>query len=159
LELLISTLSGKASPSTVGEFNLIYNKVGLTSLAIVVVGGMALAQKPAGTPDVNDLETQLVKRVDAEKRTFHVLLISVSTRALALQIIKQLNDGADFATLAKKYSMEPSKMDGGDVGWFKASRVIAPIADTLAGLQKGEVTQTPVQTDYGWYVIKLLDKR
>ena len=56
--------------------------------------------------------------------------------------------------------MDPgSKEKGGDLGWFSPATMVTPFSDAVAGLQKGAVTSTPVQTQFGWHVIKLVDTR
>jgi peptidyl-prolyl cis-trans isomerase C len=61
--------------------------------------------------------------------------------------------------VAKKESIDSSKEQGGDLGWFSPSSMVKPFADAVAGLKKGETTPSPVQTQYGWHVIQLIDTR
>lgn len=94
---------------------------------------------------------------DKEYSARHIL---VATEAEAKDIIAQLGKGGDFAKLAKDKSKDPGSKDkGGDLGWFPAGAMVKPFSDALAKLQKGQVTQTPVQTQFGWHVIKLEDTR
>jgi peptidyl-prolyl cis-trans isomerase C len=93
---------------------------------------------------------------DKEYSARHIL---VSTEAEAKDIIAQLGKGADFAKLAKEKSKDSSKDKGGDLGWFPPAAMVKPFSDALVKLQKGQVTQTPVQTQFGWHVIKLEDTR
>lgn len=86
--------------------------------------------------------------------------ILVKTETEAKDIIVQLGKGADFAKVAKEKSQDPgSKEKGGDLGWFSPATMVKPFSDAAATLQKGAVTATPVQTQFGWHVIKLLDTR
>lgn len=86
--------------------------------------------------------------------------ILVKTEAEAKDIIAQLNKGGDFAKIAKDKSLDPGSKDkGGDLGWFSPATMVKPFSDAVAGLQKGAVTATPVQTQFGWHVIKLVDTR
>ena len=50
-------------------------------------------------------------------------------------------------------------MHGGDLGWFSLQSMVKPFSDAVAALKKGEITQQPVQTQYGWHVIQLEDTR
>ena len=86
--------------------------------------------------------------------------ILVKTEAEAKDIIAQLGKGGDFAKLAKDKSMDPGSKDkGGDLGWFSPATMVKPFSDAAAVLQKGAVTASPVQTQFGWHVIKLVDTR
>jgi peptidyl-prolyl cis-trans isomerase C len=86
--------------------------------------------------------------------------ILVPTEAEANDIIAQLKKGADFATLAKEKTTDPAgKASGGDVGWFTQGDMVPEFADAAFKLKKGEYTQTPVKTQFGWHVIKVEDRR
>jgi peptidyl-prolyl cis-trans isomerase C len=93
------------------------------------------------------------------KTEYHARHILVATQADAQQIIDQLKGGASFEELAKTKSTDSSKDQGGDLGWFAATTMVKPFADAVVGLKKGETTQAPVQTPFGWHVIQLLDTR
>jgi peptidyl-prolyl cis-trans isomerase C len=94
---------------------------------------------------------------DKEYSARHIL---VSTEAEAKDIIAQLGKGGDFAKIAKEKSKDPGSKDkGGDLGWFPPAAMVKPFSDAVSKLQKGQVTQTPVQTQFGWHVIKLDDTR
>lgn len=87
----------------------------------------------------------------------HVL---VATEAEAKDIIAQLDKKADFAKIAKEKSLDPgSKEKGGDLGWFSAGSMVKPFSEAVTKLQKGSHTQTPIQTQFGWHVIKLENSR
>ena len=94
---------------------------------------------------------------DKEYSARHIL---VATEAEAKDIIAQLGKGGDFAKIAKDKSKDPgSKEKGGDLGWFSPGGMVKPFSDAISTLKKGQVTQTPVQTQFGWHVIKLEDVR
>ncbi len=94
---------------------------------------------------------------DKEFSARHIL---VKTEAEATDIIAQVKKGSDFAKLAKEKSLDPgSKEKGGDLGWFSPAGMVKPFSDAVSGLKKGEVTTAPVQTQFGWHVIKLTDSR
>ena len=94
-----------------------------------------------------------------DKNEYHARHILVSTKDQADQIIKKLKGGAKFEDLAKSQSIDGSKTNGGDLGWFTLARMVKPFGDAVKGLKKGEYTQQPVQTQFGWHVIKLEDTR
>jgi len=93
-----------------------------------------------------------------EYKARHIL---VKDEAQAKDIIAQLNKGANFAALAKKYSVDTkSAQDGGDLGdWFPAEGMVPSFSAAVMKLKKGEITQAPVQSEYGWHVIQLEDVR
>jgi len=94
---------------------------------------------------------------DKEYSGSHIL---VKTEAEAKDIIAELGKGGDFAKIAKEKSMDPgSKTNGGDLGWFSPATMVKPFSDAVATLKKGQVTTEPVQTQFGWHVIKLADTR
>jgi peptidyl-prolyl cis-trans isomerase C len=83
----------------------------------------------------------------------------VASKEKAEQLIKKLKGGAKFEDVAKAESSDNSKTNGGDLGWFTATRMVKPFADAVKALKKGETTPEPVQTQYGWHIIKLEDTR
>ncbi len=90
----------------------------------------------------------------------HAAHILVADEAEAKAIIKQLQDGADFATLAKEKSTDPSaKSNGGDLGYFKRDAMVPEFADAAFTIEPGTVGTTPVQSQFGWHVIKVIDRR
>ena len=89
----------------------------------------------------------------------HARHILVTTEDDAKAIKAQLDAGADFATLAKEKSIEPgAKNSGGDLGYFKAAQMVKPFADAAFAMKVGDVSQ-PVQTQFGWHIIKVEDRR
>lgn len=102
-----------------------------------------------------DYDTQ-VANIPMEYKAQHIL---VDTKEQAEAIIKELDGGADFAKLAAKDSKDPSGKTGGDLGWFSLQSMVKPFSDAVAALKKGETTQQPVETQYGWHVIRLEDTR
>jgi peptidyl-prolyl cis-trans isomerase C len=89
----------------------------------------------------------------------HARHILVKTEAEANSIIDQLNKGADFATLAKKYSTDPGAASGGDLGYFTRDDMVPAFAAAAFALKPGQYTKTPVKTEFGWHVILVLDRR
>ena len=90
----------------------------------------------------------------------HARHILVATEQEAKDIIDQLTKGADFATLAKAKTIDPpGKTDGGDLGYFTKGDMLPEISAAAFALKPGEITQTPVHTQYGWHVVKVEDRR
>jgi peptidyl-prolyl cis-trans isomerase C len=93
---------------------------------------------------------------EEEVRASHIL---VANEADAKKIIAELDGGADFATLAKQNSTDPGGKTGGDLGFFKKDDMVPEFAAAAFALKPGEITQTPVHTQFGWHVIKLEERR
>lgn len=85
--------------------------------------------------------------------------ILVETQAAAQEIIQQLEQGANFEELAKQESTGPSGPKGGDLGWFSPDQMVKPFSDAVTQLEDGGYTREPVQTEFGWHVIKREDSR
>jgi peptidyl-prolyl cis-trans isomerase C len=122
----------------------------------------ALSQKVLGGQQPTDDE--LKAEYDSEvaklpKTEYHARHILVATQPFAEKIIQRLKAGEKFSDLAKQESMDSSKTDGGDLGWFTLDHMVKPFADAVSGLKVGEYTEQPVQTQYGWHVIQLLGTR
>lgn len=92
---------------------------------------------------------------DKEYNASHIL---VETEEEAAALVTELEGGADFATLAKDKSTGPSGPNGGELGWFGAGMMVAEFQTAVEGLEVGAVS-APVQTQFGWHVIKLNDSR
>jgi len=84
--------------------------------------------------------------------------ILVETEEEAQAIKSQLDDGADFAELAREKSTGPSGPSGGALGWFGKGMMVPDFENAVLDLAKDQVSD-PVQTQFGWHVIKLNDKR
>lgn len=91
----------------------------------------------------------------SEVRAEHIL---VKTKAEAVNLENKIENGENFEALAKKYSMCPSGQRGGDLGYFSRGQMVQPFENTAFDMAIGEVSE-PVQTQYGWHIIKVLDKR
>ncbi len=110
-------------------------------------------------------DAELHKEYDAQvalmpHTEYHVEHILVTNPDTATAIIASLNKGAKFEDEAKKSSIDPSKNQGGDLGWMTPERSIAkPFGDALVTLKPGEYTHVPVKTDYGWHIIKVVEVR
>ena len=91
----------------------------------------------------------------AEYNASHILLESEDG---ALALVTALESGADFADLAKKKSTGPSAPDGGQLGWFGPDMMVPEFEQAVQSLEVGAVS-APVQTQFGWHLIKLNDSR
>ena len=87
------------------------------------------------------------------------LHILVETEEEAKAIIAEIRAGADFETMAKEKSIGPSAPDGGDIGYITREAVVPEFGDAAFALEPGEMGAEPVQSQFGWHVIKIEDKR
>lgn len=123
----------------------------------------AALEKAVGDRKVTD--EMLKKEYDTQANQFNVQEfkarhILVKTEAEAKAIIGELDKGGDFAKLAEKYSTDPgSKNNGGDLGWFGPGQMVPQFTAATQALSKGSYTKAPVQSQFGWHVIKLDDTR
>lgn len=90
-----------------------------------------------------------------EYKASHIL---VDTMEKAKGLVKLLEDGASFGELAKEYSIGPSGPGGGDLGWFKKGQMVAPFETAVLDLEIGTYSR-PVQTQFGFHLIQLDDRR
>lgn len=88
----------------------------------------------------------------------HAKHILVDTKEKAEEIIKELNNGASFEELAKQ-SKDPSGQNGGDLGFFSHGQMVPEFEKAAFALKPGEMTQEPVQSKFGWHVIKVEETR
>lgn len=96
------------------------------------------------------------EKMPSEKRVraSHIL---VKTRDEAVQIIRDIDRGQKFEDLAAKKSLDPSGRQGGDLGFFSKEQMVPSFADMSFKMKKGEVTKAPVQTEFGWHIIRVDD--
>ena len=92
------------------------------------------------------------------EKEYHSRHILVATEQEAKDIIVKLKGGAKFEELAK-VSKDGSANNGGDLGWMAPGKLVKPFADAMVALKNGEITQTPVKTEFGYHVIKLEESR
>ena len=86
-------------------------------------------------------------------RASHIL---VKTEEEAKKLLEEIKNGADFAKLASEHSMCPSGRDGGDLRFFGRGMMVKPFEEAAFALKIGEVSE-PVETQFGWHLIKLTD--
>ena len=99
----------------------------------------------AATPPVNEVKAR------------HIL---VKTKEEAEAIIKELDGGADFQKLANEHTTDPSgKTSGGDLGYFAPGQMVPEFETAAFALNVGQYTKEPVQSQFGWHVILIEDKR
>lgn len=91
-----------------------------------------------------------------EIRARHILK---ETKAQAEEIIRELENGADFAELAKRESIAPEAVKGGDLDYFTRDEMVPEFSEVAFAIETGSFSEKPVRTSYGWHVIKVEDRR
>lgn len=116
-----------------------------------------LKDKKPTEPELRaEYETQVANLPKLEYHARHIL---VATEPFAQKVVEKLEKGGKFEDIAKQESMDSSKDNGGDLGWFTPDRMVKPFAEAVTSLKPGEYTHKAVQTQYGWHVIQLVDTR
>lgn len=121
-----------------------------------------MLQEQAAGAQVTDAEAKAkydeMKKQSANQKQYDVSHILVKDKKTADDIEVQLKKGANFADLAKKYSIDPgSKVKGGELGWSDGSNYVPQFTAAVKTLQKGQYTTTPVKSQFGFHIIKLND--
>jgi peptidyl-prolyl cis-trans isomerase C len=119
------------------------------------------SHEPTEADMMAEYERVKAQDFDPDAKEYKVRHIMVAKEAEAKAILAQLKQkGVKFEDLAKKKSMDNgSKNKGGELGWTDGSNLAKPFAEAMKSLKKGETTKTPVQTQYGWHIIRVDDIR
>lgn len=109
-------------------------------------------------------DADIKKEYDAYKARmgdteYHARHILVPTEQEAKDIIAKIKGGAKFEDLAKAHSKDGSAANGGDLNWSSPGMYVKEFSTAMVALKKGEVTAAPVQSQFGYHVIKLEDTR
>ena len=117
------------------------------------------ALNDAITDDAVDAKYEEFLETNEPEPQVHARHILLESEEDAKAIIAELDDGADFAELAKEKSTGPSGPNGGDLGFFNRADMVAPFADAAFAMEAGTYSSAPVQTQFGWHVIKVEEKK
>lgn len=130
-----------------------YTKEELTRLATFQV-----LQEKAVTNDITVSEDEMQEHYAELLPEVNAKHILVADEALAIDLKKQLDDGADFGELATENSTDPGSAEaGGNLGWFNPAQMVPEFSDALLKLTANEISE-PVQSQHGWHIIQLLEK-
>lgn len=154
-EILVQEANKKKLAST----SSVKNQIEIARQSILIRALMAdyLGKNPVSDADIK-AEYDRVKAQNGDKE-YHARHILVNTEEEAKNIIAQLNGGAKFEDLAKQSKDVGSAAKGGDLDWGSPANYVKPFSDGMVALQKGQITPTPVKTQFGYHVIKLEDVR
>ena len=145
------TIEGKLT----GEAKLALENQRLSFLANEALSVAAAAQ--VTDEAVAEAYRQQYADVPGEEE-FNASHILVETEEEAQAIRAELDGGADFAGLAREKSTGPSGPNGGSLGWFGTGMMVKPFEDAVLALEPGQISD-PVQTQFGWHVVLLNEKR
>lgn len=106
--------------------------------------------------DAKKIYDEKIGQVKPDKE-IHARHILVASQDEAKAIAERLKKGEDFAALAKEKSKD-ANAEGGDLGWFGRGQMLKPFEDAAFALDVGQISE-PVQTQFGWHIIKVEEKR
>lgn len=148
------------------------DKEGLTQRDSYEIRERNLKRKLAAEFDVENFFSTMLTITDSELRSiyqeriantkpqqFRARHILLESQDKAEAIISELNHGARFEELARQSKDPTTRSKGGEIGWFGAHQTSPEIAEALNNMEPGDLTQSPIQSPYGWHVILLEEKR
>lgn len=126
----------------------------------VLASAAVRKQLDASPPTEDALQKEYEKLKTTQVQEYNAKHILVATEDEAKAVITELDQGGDFAAIAKEKSTDTgSGATGGDLGWFMASQMVKPFSDALIAMEKGTYSKVPVQSQFGFHVIRLEDSR
>lgn len=159
-DIVATKLAAKAAAASGLQDNgVLQDAIRLATERILAEAYMADEVRKVVTEDeIQNAYDRFVANADSREEISarHILL---DTKEEAVDIITKLEAGADFAALAKEFSTGPSGPNGGDLGYFGRGQMVPDFEVAAFGLEIGTFSAQPVQTQFGWHVIKLDDKR
>jgi peptidyl-prolyl cis-trans isomerase C len=120
-----------------------------------IVVSYTLQQLMRTPPKESDMQAVYEKELAVPGKEYKSRHILVKTEEQAKQIIAELESGKNFIQLAKQHSIDASAKKGGELGWFSAHQMVEPFSEATQKLSNGSYTHTPVNTRFGWHIIRL----
>ena len=139
------------------SFEAVLAQNGLTEDAFKDNVRFQLLQEKA-TKDVEVTDKEIEAYYNQAKYELNARHILVADAETAQAVAEKLKAGEDFAALAKEYSTDGSASSGGDLGWFTVGSMVQEFNDAAYALDVNEISE-PVQTEYGFHIIQVTDKR
>lgn len=153
-QLVQQTLLGEGVELTPGGVYTLDNE-GRALRAAQVLQGIAAEATTVEAIEALYEERYANAEPEQEYNASHIL---VETEDEAAALIEELNGGADFAELAREKSTGPSGPNGGELGWFGKGAMVAPFEAAVVAMEPGDISE-PVETQFGWHVVKLNEVR
>ena len=149
----------EADKMGLGNTAEVKNQLEIARQSIVIRSLVANYLKKNPVKDA-DIQAEYDKfKAQAGDKEYHVRHILVEKEDEAKAIIAKLKSGSKFEDLAKQSKDPGSAARGGDLDWAAPASYVKPFSDAMVALQKGQITETPVQSQFGFHVIKLEDIR
>ncbi|NIQ09966.1 MAG: peptidylprolyl isomerase, partial [Gammaproteobacteria bacterium] len=124
-----------------------------------IISSFHVNQLNSKIPSDKEIEKVYKEQLARPGKQYHAKHILVKTEKEAKAILAEISKGNSFEKLAKEKSIDSSGQKGGDLGWFNLGRMVRPFAAAVAQLQPGTTTPAPVQTRFGWHIIRLVETR
>src|SRR5699024_4963550 len=141
------------------QFEMVLQQQGMDEDSLRKMLHVSLLQEAALSEDIEFDEDELKEQYERMKTEIKAQHILVPDEDTAKEVKKKLDDGEDFAKLAKEYSTDESnKDDGGKLGYFSVGEMDPAFEDAAYSMKKGDVSD-PVQSQFGFHIIKVNDKR
>jgi foldase protein PrsA len=132
---------------------------GQTEKSLKKVLRLNLLQEAALTDGVEVTDAEIEKRIEMMNTELNAKHVLVADEETALKVKKELEGGADFTAVAKKYSTEPAAQEsGGDLGWFGYGKMVKEFWEGAYALEVNAISE-PVQSEHGFHIIKVTEKR
>jgi foldase protein PrsA len=150
----------KTMKEQLGEnFEAYIAQQGQTEDSLKKVLRLNLLQEAALTEGVEVTDEEINKRVEMMNTELNAKHVLIADEETALKVKKELEGGADFAAVAKKYSTEPAAQEsGGDLGWFGYGKMVKEFWEGAYALELNAISE-PVQSEHGFHIIKVTEKR
>ncbi|MEW9675042.1 peptidylprolyl isomerase [Lentibacillus sp. L22] len=120
---------------------------------------LSMLQEQALSEDIDIPEKEIKQHYDRMKEQIKASHILVDDKKTAEKVEKELDNGGDFAKLAKKYSTDKASAEkGGDLGYFSVGKMDPAFEDAAYSMKKGEISD-PVKSQFGYHIIKVTGKK
>ncbi|MEB0141059.1 MULTISPECIES: peptidylprolyl isomerase [unclassified Undibacterium] len=149
----------EAEKSGIGSNPEIKNQLEIARQSLLIRGLMMEYIKKNPVTDAEVQAEYDKAKAQAGDKEYHAYHILVDKEEEAKAIISKLKTGAKFEELAKQSKDTGSASKGGDLDWASPATFVPPFSQAMVALQKGQFTETPVKTEFGYHVIKLDDIR
>ncbi len=153
----VTLVKQKAADDKLDQTPEFTKKLGYLHDKLLMEAFLAKATKEGVTEAAEKQVYDEAAKAQKPEEEVHALHILVPTEEEAKKVEARLKAGEDFGKLADELSKDPGSK-GGDLGWFTKERMVPEFADVAFKLEPGKVSD-PVKTQFGWHVIKVLDKR
>ncbi|TFD99223.1 peptidylprolyl isomerase [Jeotgalibacillus salarius] len=141
------------------QFDMILSQQGYTEETFRDTIKLNRLQEKALIEDVEVTDEEVQQKYDQMQKEVNARHILVQDEETALEVKQQLEDGADFAELAKEYSTEPAAQEtGGELGFFSAGEMDPAFEEAAFSLEPNVISE-PIESSFGWHIIEVTETR